>query len=73
MRLYVLSKLENDYWEKPRLVDVGFKFGFFDGAKNYIYQITSLQPDGAELQFDYSGSPPRAKGEPLETLKLRWK
>ncbi len=72
-KLYVTSDRIKNYWAKPRFVDVGFEFEFFDGAKFYNYKIVDFQPSGINLQYNHSASPPRsAHGMPPIVL-LHWK
>jgi hypothetical protein len=71
IELYVLADQEG-YWNKPKLINAGFEFGFFDGARYYHYKIMEFQPDGV-MVCDYTMRPPHAQQAAHEHLKVRWK
>lgn len=68
--LYTLSLPKNGYWKKPRLVDVGFKFGYFSGAKDYEYEILAIREHGVRMSYFESGLP---VGVGPRVLEMPWK
>jgi hypothetical protein len=55
---YTMSLAKNDYWKKPMVVDVGFKFGYFSGAKYYEYQILDIHDTGVRMRYAESALAP---------------
>ena len=63
---YTLSLANDGYWKKPMVVGKGFKFGYFDGAKDYDYEILDIQQQGVIMRYSGSALPP-------EILNVVWK
>ena len=64
-----LGAQTSTYMDKPALLTPGTLFSIDERHWGARYRIATIEADGVNIEYDYSGSKARATG----TVKLAWK